>query len=419
MLKKLSLIIKKNVSLQITKFYIEVMYSKKINHNKIIFISLLFLFVINSVFAQLTEKAQISVLTCGSGSELFESFGHTAIRICDTSQGIDIVYNYGIFDFNTEFFYLKFAQGKLSYMLAASSFNAFMQEYAYYGRAVYEQVLNFTTQEKQTFFHLIEENYKPENRYYQYDFFLDNCATRVRDIVSNSLENRSFPPSCTTKTDYSFRELFLPYTQNFLWWRFGIDIALGSVADRKTSVWDCMYLPNDLMTQLDTTILTHSISSLVESKTTLLEETKVQSYPTLISPNMVFWLLLLLIVLLTFTEWKRKKYVEWIDIILFFLVGLISLLVMYLWFISDHSATKGNWNILWANPLFFYVLFRLRKTQYIVLQILTACLLLFLLGFGFLPQHFNTAFIPISLMLMVRILMLIYRKKFHHANKGL
>ena len=377
---------------------------------KINFILLLFLLIVSNVFGQFTDKAQVSVLTCGSGSELFESFGHTAIRVCDTSQQIDIVYNYGIFDFNTDYFYPKFASGRLLYMLDRSPFGSFMSEYAYYGRTVYEQVLNFSPQEKQTFLHLIEENYKPENRFYQYDFFQDNCATRVRDIIANSLNNRSFPQSCYTKTDCGFRELFLPYTPNFSWWQLGIDIALGAAADKKASKWDYMYLPNDLMMQLDTTILTNTSAPLVEKKYTLLEQTKVQSYPSLISPDAVFWGLFLLVVLLTFAEWKTKKYFKWLDITLFSLVGIVSFLVFFLWFVSDHSATKGNWNMLWANPLFFYVLFRLQKTQDIVLQAITFCLLLFLAGFWFLPQHFNTALIPVCLFLLVRVLMLIYRK---------
>ena len=377
---------------------------------KINFIALFFLLFANTVSAQFTENAQISVLTCGDGSELFETFGHTAIRICDTMQHVDIVYNYGIFDFNTDYFYIKFASGKLLYRLDKTPFDWFMREYAYYGRAVYEQVLDFSPQEKQTFFYLIEENYKLENRYYQYDFFQDNCATRVRDIIANSLKNRSFPQSSFAKTPSAFRELFLPYTQHFLWWRLGIDIALGSAADKKASVWDCMYLPDDLMNQLDTTILTYTSASLVVSKRTLLEQAKIQSYPTAVTPNQVFWGLFVLVALLTFAEWKTKKYYKWFDIILFLCVGIVSFLVIFLWFISDHSATKGNWNLLWANPLFFYALFRLRKMQYIVLLIIAICLLFFLLGFTFLPQHFNMAFIPINLMLTVRILMLIYQK---------
>ena len=378
---------------------------------KINFILVLFLLIINNIAAQIGEKTQISVLTCGGGSELFETFGHTAIRVCDTTQNIDIVFNYGVFDFNTPFFYFKFAQGQLPYLLDVSSFKAFMYEYAGCGRMVYEQVLDFSPQEKQTFFQLIEENYKPENRYYQYDFFQDNCATRVRDIIANSLENRFFPHSCSTKTDYSFRELFLPYTQHFLWWRLGIDIALGSVADRTASVWDCMYLPNDLMIQLDTTILEQNASSLVEHKQILLEQSKVQTYPSVVAPDTVFWILFLLVLLLTFTEWKTKKYFKWLDIVLFVAVGIVSFLVIYLGFISDHSATKGNWNTLWANPLFFYVLFRLQKTQRLVLLVLTFCLCFFLVGFWFLPQHFNTALIPINLMLLLRLSMLIFRSK--------
>jgi len=376
---------------------------------KIIFISLLFLLVVNGVFAQFSEKSQVSVLTCGSGSELYVAFGHTAIRVFDTSQNIDFVYNYGVFEFD-DYFYLKFAQGKLNYKLDASPFAYFMHGYSYEGRAIYEQVLNLSPQEKQTLIHLLEENYKPENRYYQYDFFKDNCATRVRDVIAKSLEDRAFPQSCAIKTDYSFRKLFLPYTQDFLWWRLGIDIALGSVADRKTTVWDCMFLPDDLMKQLDTTILTNTTASLVESEGVLLEQTQIQHFPSLVSPDAVFWCLLLLIVLLTFTEWKMKKYFRWIDVFLFFAIGLVSFLVVYLWFISDHSATKGNWNVIWANPLFFYVLFRLQKTQPVVLYTLAACLLCFLLFFWLLPQHFNTAFFPISIMLLIRVLGLIYRK---------
>jgi len=172
-----------------------------------------------------------------------------------------------------------------------------------------------------------------------------------------------------------------------------------------------MYLPYDLKNQLDTTTLTPTFASLVVSKRTLLEQTITQSYPTKITPNQVFWALFLVIILLTFAEWKKKKYFKWLDIILFFSVGIVSFLVFFLWFLSDHSATKGNWNLLWANPLFLYVLFRLRKTQRIVLQIIAVCLLFFLFGFWFLPQHFNTAFIPINLISIVRVLMLIYWKK--------
>ena len=377
---------------------------------KINFIALFFLLFVNTASAQFTENAQISVLSCGGGKELFTAFGHTAIRICDTTQNIDVVFNYGIFDFDTDYFYLKFASGKLLYMLDAEPFSWFRDAYAHEGREVYEQVLNFSPQEKQTFFHLITENYKPENRYYQYDFFQDNCATRVRDIIGKSLKDRQFPQSCSEKTSHTFRELFLPYTQHFLWWRLGIDIALGSAADKKASVWDCMYLPRDLMLQLDTTALTPTATVLAKNNRMILKQSQQQTFPTLISPNWVFWILCVLVLWLSFREWKRKKYFKWFDISLFSAVGIVSLLVLFLWFVSDHSATKGNWNLLWANPLFLYVLFRLRKTQVVVLQIIAACLLFFLLGFAFLPQHFNFAFIPISITLIIRVLMLIYQK---------
>ena len=131
----------------------------------------------------LSETATASVLTCGPGDDFYTTFGHSAIRICDTAQGLDLVYNYGTFDFNTPHFYWKFMRGQLNYMLGRSSFEAFMEEYIYYGRAVWEQRLNFTPREVNNLYLLLEQNYLPEYRHYRYDFFRDNCATRVRDMV--------------------------------------------------------------------------------------------------------------------------------------------------------------------------------------------------------------------------------------------
>ena len=375
---------------------------------------ILFLFNANVVFAQLSETGKVSVLTCGPGFEFFESFGHTALRICDTSLGMDYVFNWGMFDFSTDNFYLKFAQGQLPYMLGVTSYERFVEEYAYYGRSMYEQTLALTYEEKQILFDTLRKNAQPENKFYYYDFFEDNCATRVRDIIQYSLQNRHFPTESTTDTNLQFRELFHPYAENFPWWRFGIDIALGMRADKKASVFDYMYLPEDLMNQFDTTILLNDSNVLTQSKQTILEELYPHSQPTAISPNMVFWILFVLVAGLSFLEWKKKFYVKAFDITLFAAVFILSLLVFYLSCISDHNATKGNLNLLWANPLFFWVLIRLRKTNRIVLYVLLGCLAILILGFWFLPQSFNPAFFPIWLILALRLFMLLLRKSDKH-----
>jgi hypothetical protein len=377
---------------------------------------ILFLLSAHAVFAQLSENAKVSVLTCGDGFEFFETFGHTALRVCDTALNMDYVFNWGIFDFNTDNFYLKFAQGKLPYMLGVTEYQWFVAEYACEGRSIYEQELNLTYEEKSILYESILENYKPENRYYNYDFFEDNCATRIRDIIQKSLQRRQFPVNAVTNSNLTFRQLFYPYTEHFLWWRFGIDIALGMRADKKINTYNYMYLPNDLMNQFDTTILSHDNKALADSIQTVLKEQYPHSVPTAFSPNMAFWLLFIFVVLLTFTELKYKFYTKVFDVVFFCMIFILSLLVVYLCFISDHNATKYNFNLLWANPLVLYVLIRLHKSIPIVLYFLLGCLAVLVFGFWLLPQSFNSAFFPIWLVLMLRIMLLLFRKKQFKSN---
>jgi hypothetical protein len=372
---------------------------------------ILFLLSACTVSAQLSEHAKVSVLTSGDGFEFFETFGHTSLRICDSALNMDYVFNWGMFDFNTDNFYLKFAQGRLPYMLGLTEYQWFVAEYACDGRSIYEQEINLTYEEKNILYKAILENYNPENRYYNYDFFEDNCATRIRDMVQNSLQGRRFPVNAVTNSSLTFRQLFYPYTAHFLWWRFGIDIALGMKADKKVSAYNYMYLPNDLMNQFDTTILLNDNKTLTDSIQTVLKEQYPHSVPTAFSPNMTFWLLFILVVLLTFMELKYRFYAKVFDVVFFSMIFILSLLLVYLCFISDHNATKYNFNLLWANPLILYVLIRLHKSSLIVLYFLSGCLAVLILGFWLLPQSFNSAFFPIWLVFMLRLILLLLRKK--------
>ena len=138
---------------------------------------------------QLTDQAQISVLTCGTGDQLYSSFGHSAFRVQDPNHGIDIVYNYGTFDFDTPNFYLKFAGGKLLYSLSRQHFANFLYTYQLENRWVKEQLLDLKTDDKNKLFGFLEENYKPENRYYQYDFIYENCSTKIPEVLRGVLGN--------------------------------------------------------------------------------------------------------------------------------------------------------------------------------------------------------------------------------------
>ena len=214
--------------------------------------------------AHLSDSAFASVITCGAGQEFYTTFGHSAIRICDTTQQLDLVYNYGTFNFDTPHFYWTFARGRLNYHLARGTFQNFIFEYAYEGRAVWEQRLLLSNQELNNLFILLETNYQPEYRYYMYDFFRDNCATRVRDMVANSLCHRQLSHETTTDTNLTYRQLLYRYTaDNLLWWRLGVDIALGQRCDHRCSNYEYMFSPIEMMAQLDTMAVSDTRQPLV------------------------------------------------------------------------------------------------------------------------------------------------------------
>lgn len=411
----------------------------------------------------LSQSAYASLLTCGPGMEFYTTFGHTALRVCDSTQGIDVVYNYGTFNFDEPHFYLHFAQGKLNYFLARSGFQNFMMEYAFEGRSVFEQRLLLTNKEVNRLFRLLETNYLPQNKYYLYDYFADNCATRVRDMIDSALIGRSlfstpsalatqptaFKKGVNTKDNLSFRRMVMQYTQpNLLWWQLGIDLLLGARCDKPVSSFDYMFAPNDLRYQLDSGYTTwkkgigsdSTSLSLVDSGSTFFVDTASgtlrNSLPIVakekqllresngpmhksFSPVLAFWLLnvVVLIADLLSMAKQRRNYdkgsklkntyrLNWLDGILFGAVGLLSLLLLFMWFGTNHFWTKANWNLLWANPLFLVLLCRLRKNNRVVAGIILACLLVTAcLGCtGVLPQQLNTAILPICILLIARML---------------
>ena len=356
---------------------------------------------------QLSEKAFASLITCGSGSDFYTSFGHTALRICDSTQETDLVFNYGTFDFSTPHFYAKFAKGILQYRLSVSDFESFMSEYIYEGRAVYEQRLMLSREELEKLLAALQLNYLPENRYYAYDFFLDNCATRVRDQIGNALTGRTFYPQNTEKENLSYRQLLHPAMDGELeWWKLGIDLVLGARCDRKVPTFQYMFLPFHLKNQTDTNRMQETAQPLAEAPVLLLPSTR-EEHPSLLLPVYVFWAVLLFFLILTFAERKKKTYGcigKTADICLYTATSLISLLIIFLWFFTAHYCTKWNLNLLWANPLFIWMLIRLKKPGRTVPAILMVCGVLSLaVYFARWPQYFHPAVLPIVLTLMLRV----------------
>ena len=319
----------------------------------------LFFLTLLSVVANaqpLSETATASVITCGAGNDFYTTFGHSAIRITDTAQGIDFVYNYGTFDFDIPNFYWTFARGRLDYCLSRSSMDNFLLTYRCEERAVWEQRLDFTPQQVNNLFLMLEWNYLPENRYYRYDFFRDNCATRVRDMVEAAAGHAEvgYP---VPEHPSSYRRMVHRSTAGgrLEWWTIGCDLVLGLPADHRCDVREMMFHPEEMMllfgqTTLDGGRLTQPAERLLDDSRPPLR----RSFP----PLVVLSVLLIVVALLT---WKGL-WPRWADRVLYILAGIVGLFLVFMWVGTDHYCTAWNPNILWASPLLILIAIRLHRS---------------------------------------------------------
>ena len=357
---------------------------------------------------KLSDKAFISVLTCSEGEELYSAFGHSAIRVCDTEKNIDYVFNYGTFNFNTPNFYLKFANGKLNYMISYGYFKRFLPEYFKENRSVNEQILNLNSNEKQRIFDALVTNYKPENRYYKYDFFYDNCATRIYKIISENIDGEIITNK-GNKEQPSFRTYLHHYLDNSPWVETGLNILLGIPTDKKATLEQSAFLPDFLMQLLDQVKVKdgNCTKKLVASNTLLLERDKsILQEPLFIAPSFLFWLLLSVIITITLiNKAQLNSALKIFDRTLFILAGFIGLLLLYLWLITDHQVTRYNFNILWSFPTLLIIGIRMVNSKFIkILMTLNLTLLvIFILGWYIIPQAFPPATLPLAIILTIRI----------------
>lgn len=385
------------------------------NYIKILILNILFglgFWSGNSAYAQ---DYQISLLTCDPGDELYSAFGHNAVRVRDVSSGKDIVFNYGTFDFETPHFYMKFARGKLDYMLSVSTYDQFIAHYQYLQRSVREQVLDFSPEQTARAVQFLQTNYAPENRFYRYDFFFDNCATRIRDMVEMVLGNQLQWEEEADPMDKTFRMLIDEYVYPIPWADFGIDLALGSVIDRKATEREKQFLPDYMEVAFSKASIVGDGPSrpLVKSSSTVLEVESPISTGSLFSPYLLFWLIAIVGIILTYIGFKQKRLYIGLDVALFAILGIIGVVIVFLWFFTDHSATAYNWNILWAFPLHLVLAFGLwqispgdwvRKYLLFALIMADAAVVFWILGW----QSFHPSILPLLLLIILRTNYLYY-----------
>ena len=374
--------------------------------------------------AKLSDGAEVVLFTCEPGHELYAGFGHSALWINDAALGIDRLYNYGTFDFNTPNFYLKFMRGRLDYQLSVTSINRFLAEYNHRGIGVYGQALNLTLEEKQRMFEFLENNALPENRNYRYDFFLDNCATRIRDVLISTVDGEVTFGMADQNT--TFRELLFPYLQQSPWTKLGINLILGLPADRKALPYDYMYLPDYLRSGFEhaTISVNGEIRPLVASGREYLPMQLTFSRNALYDPVVVFLSIILVVMLLSVIEIRKKKYFVFLDFFLMYLSVAAGLFLFLMWVATDHLSLNHNLNCFWLVPaqLFFIVILHRRNRVSTPKHTLVPIFYTFVIAVLQLlwPQNTEPSFMILNLLFMLRYLLFYKRQAFmlNEAGRG-
>ncbi|MBQ7632178.1 MAG: DUF4105 domain-containing protein [Paludibacteraceae bacterium] len=308
-------------------------------------IQLLLLGLCWTVFVQaqpLSPDAEISLLTCTPGTYLYTLYGHTALRVNDPAQEIDVTFNYGLFDFETELFYWKFVRGETWYELGDAPMWWFMQQYIYEKRLVYEQVLNLTAAQREAIWQALLINNRPENSKYLYNFVFDNCATRPYYLIANTLGD-------TIISDYkgycgdTYRRFLRHYTGPHSWANAGINLLFGPKADQPMNNLQRLFLPEELMLYLEQAHLSDGTPLVSRSH---IAPFKIASTPWYASWEFGLVLYFLLVLAISYWDRKRHRRSKWLDIIFVVLYSLLLLLVAFLTFFSCHPLVGFGWRLL-------------------------------------------------------------------------
>ncbi len=354
----------------------------------------------------LSDSSRITLLTCSPGEELYSAFGHNGIRVTDFKNDFDVVFNYGTFDFAQPGFYTNFLKGKMRYMVSTDRYYDFIYQYTYEKRSVIEQELNLNTEDKVKIFAFLYNNALPQNREYYYDFFWDNCATRIRDVFENILGNRIqyHTENAGFEKDKTMHDMLRVYVGNRPWVDYGFDLILGMPCEVAATPRSQTFLPDYLAEYFESATLDGK--PLVIKKDILLQFPP----PVIKVPFRPIYLSLLLVFIgmaLWFIEIKKKKHYFSFDFILFFSVGLLGSLFLSLWLFSSHYSVPENLNLFWLIPSHLIVSFFLlkkKKAEWMkyYFGITALVMIVLLLGWKWIPQHYNIAAMPLVFLLFLR-----------------
>jgi hypothetical protein len=368
-------------------------------------------FIIQEI--QLSENSEISLLTCGPGDAMYSKFGHSALWVMDPENRIDLIFNYGTFDFSDSNFYYLFLRGIANYRLSITNFQGFVEEYETENRFVKKQILNLTSLEKQNLYRILIDNYQPENRYYRYDFLFLNCSSIIRDRIFD-VTNGRFTLSQDSAKTFTFRELLEPYLEQG-WVYLGINLLLSHKADREASNWETMFLPDHMYEQFSLAKTNNSIQLAPDRNvsTMVLSTREAPKKRKHTLTTLLVFLVFALILIISNKRLADKSWHKGIDFAIFFSTGLIGILVAFMWFFSKHEVVHQNLNLMWAFPLHlifaFIVLFpRLRLFQQWYARIFLALGILF-----YILAILGVQVVPTGVLLIASIVLIrLYRISF-------
>ncbi|WP_338408970.1 DUF4105 domain-containing protein [uncultured Flavobacterium sp.] len=359
---------------------------------KILFLLLIFAFTNGfSQKMQLSKNAKVSIITIGTASPTYALYGHTAIRFKDEQSLLDVVFNYGSFDFETKNFMLRFVKGDLQYFASSSPYAPFEYAYRYENRSVYEQVLDLPLDKIQSLYTSITNSLTSNERFYTYKFIDKNCTTMIIDKINEVLGSTVIRFEKSQKLTY--RSVLFPYTNQHFFQQLGINIIFGRKVDEKAST---LFLPLDLMQELKN--ISYKGKKLVRESTTVYEAPKQTN-----SFNF-FDSIYILIMFLSIVVFLNNKT---ITLAYFSVLGLLGIFFSLVGLYSWHEEVLWNYNILLFNPFYLVLLFFYKKQNLLKFKKIKWFLFYIILVYVFLML--KKAHLFLILPLVITNVILLYR----------
>mgnify|MGYP001335626569 FL=1 len=360
-----------------------------------------------------TPQYEVSILTIGPGNSLSDAFGHSGIRVIDRVNDYDIVFNYGVYDFNAPNFYGNFVKGRPIYSLGLNNYENFYKNYVNQSRQIIEQKLDLSEYKKRVFVNRLITNSKEANKFYEYNYFENNCSTKIADIFNEILEEdiKNEGLHKVNVGPNSYRKLVYENINPNSWGALGIDICLGAIIDKNINSQDELFLPYNLKSYFDDLGNSNIRNGNLVTTSVLFGEYSKYT-ETLISPVYFLLILSLIIISITYIDYLRRTRSILLDSIVLIITGIIGLLLIYLWFFSNHTASAWNYNLLWAIPfnlILFIELLKSKQKKWVIsyLKLIVIMLLLMCLHWVIGVQVFNISLISLILALIIRYFYLI------------